>query len=200
MCRWRRNFRPPRLFKVQGKCERSVMDACEEIRELLNAHLDGELSVEDRRRVEEHLAACEACRRELAGTERVWRALGVLESIQPAGDLAERVFRRVLTTRRAERVWRKSWFYPLATAAALLIALVVGYTLNPPKTVDKSDPGAGVVVVPPQNGDTREIVRNMDLLENLDVLEALDTLAEMGDDVILIPENGSSESSNGGES
>jgi len=176
------------------------MDACEEIRELLNAHLDGELSVEDRRRVEEHLAACEACRRELAGTERVWRALGVLESIQPAGDLAERVFRRVLTTRRAERVWRKSWFYPLATAAALLIALVVGYTLNPPKTVDKSDPGAGVVVVPPQNGDTREIVRNMDLLENLDVLEALDTLAEMGDDVILIPENGSSESSNGGES
>ncbi|HUU42806.1 MAG TPA: zf-HC2 domain-containing protein [Planctomycetota bacterium] len=176
------------------------MNACEEMRELLGGHLDGELSVEDRARLDEHLAGCEACRRELAETARVWEALGVLEGIAPAADLAERVYRRVLTTRRVESVWRRSWFYPLATAATLLVALTVGYYLTPPATVSKVEPTQATGDLPALTGETAEIVRNLDLLEELDVLENLDAIAEMGSSVILIPENGSSDTPGGGES
>ncbi len=46
------------------------------VRNKLALYLDGELSLGDQRRLEDHLAACEACRIELAELRAVKRALG----------------------------------------------------------------------------------------------------------------------------
>jgi hypothetical protein len=47
--------------------------SCDPIRELLPWFLNGTLSAPERQAVEEHLAACEACRGELAATRLAWR-------------------------------------------------------------------------------------------------------------------------------
>ncbi len=152
------------------------MTPCNEIRELLSARIDGELSTCDARRLDEHLAGCEDCRRELAEMERVWLGLGALgEPLVPEG-LAERMIRRTAGAerrgRRARLVW--SWGAAGAVAAAVLIAVVV---LN-------WEPG-----VKPPDAETQQIVKDIDLLQNLDVLEHLDTVEQLGDGVLLLSDD-----------
>ena len=52
------------------------MNNCDDIRELLSASIDGELTEGESRRLAEHLAGCEACRRELDELRKVWEAVG----------------------------------------------------------------------------------------------------------------------------
>jgi len=160
------------------------MSACEDIRELFDGRIDGELTAAEAARLEEHLASCEACREELAELERVWRALGVLAEVEVPEDLAERVLSRVRSAqrgvRRRGRVYR--WAYPLAAAAALLVAVTVGHFLTTDGTIDP---------------ETRQIVKEMDLLQNLEVLENLDVLQEMGDGVLLLSVESQNGSTNG---
>jgi anti-sigma factor RsiW len=51
------------------------MNECSELRELLSAYRDGELSAEEARRIEEHLGTCPDCRDALATDERAETAL-----------------------------------------------------------------------------------------------------------------------------
>jgi len=148
------------------------VSGCEDIRELLSARIDGELSEAESRTLDEHLSSCPACRQELAELERVWRGLDVLGDVTVPPGLEGRIMGRVLSgLRRPDaRSWRVRWAYPLATAAAMLAAL-----------------GVGVLLVRNSNTETQQIVRNIDLLQNLDVLEHLDALEEMGDSVLVLP-------------
>ncbi len=106
--------------------------------EELTAHLDGALDATARRRVDEHLASCAACRAE---RDRLATALGVLARVPPAPPPSpgfEQRFHARLAAERARRrgladrlgigwtgAWR--WFAPglagaLATAAVLIYA------------------------------------------------------------------------------
>lgn len=60
---------------------RTPAPRCEEVRVLLMGYLDGELDGEARRRVEDHLAVCVACRRE----ERSYRRLGEVTEMAASG-------------------------------------------------------------------------------------------------------------------
>ena len=182
------------------------MRGCEDYFELLSAHIDGELTVEEASRLEDHLRGCEACRRELADMQRVWDGLGVLEDVEPSSHLAARVLDRTLTDASAAgaNVPRRRWLYPAAAVAAVLfIAVVAGYVLQD-RTVEPPRP-AEEVAAAPANGDADQIVKNMDLLENLDVLteldaKDLDTLAEIGEGVLTLPEEQTTDDVNGGKS
>ena len=163
------------------------MNGCDDIRELLSADLDGELTDAEAHRLEEHLASCESCRRERDELGRVWDGLGVLGDVDVPEGMTARVLARVAAgrarTRRIPRLPR--WVYPLATAAAILLAFVVGHMLW---TNGELDP------------QTRQIVRDIDLYENLDVLRDLDMLEKMGDKVILLSADESNGNSGGGGS
>jgi anti-sigma factor RsiW len=149
-----------------------MMTGCEDIRELLSARIDGELSEAESRKLDEHLGSCPACREELVELERVWRALEVLGDVKVPPGLEERTLARVLSAERRPGApsRRSRWAYPLATAAAIFAILAVGSLL-----------------VMNSTAETRQIVRNIDLLENLDVIEHLDALEEMGDGVLVLP-------------
>jgi hypothetical protein len=91
---------------------------CDEWSERLAPYLSGEIAGADRREAEEHLAACDACRREVASLAQTWEELGRL----PAPEVPSRRMRARLAAslatpgrRPGRRIWRLS-------AAAVLLA------------------------------------------------------------------------------
>jgi anti-sigma factor RsiW len=112
--------------------------------DLLSAHLDGETSAPESRRIAAHLAACPACRERLARARRLVGTLRATAPAEPPADLAARVAARIAAERpagarrwaQALRSWSLRWFAlppsrhsfstPLgATLAILVMALVV---------------------------------------------------------------------------
>ena len=64
--------------------------SCDEFDRMAGAYLDGELSGEERRRFEEHLAACDACTRELAELKRLTEDLNMMRFKEPGDEELER--------------------------------------------------------------------------------------------------------------
>lgn len=96
------------------------MAACEDVRGLLSAALDGELPAEGQRAVDAHVAACAHCaeeRRHLAEVRSLLRAL-------PARQAPDPVRAELLATARAREA--NSRFRQLAVAAALVGAVLAG--------------------------------------------------------------------------
>jgi hypothetical protein len=100
---------------------------CDEIRKSLSDYLDGELPLDARRSVEEHLGGCEACRRELRELERTLGHLRSLPEVEPPPFYAESVMRKVREEARAKPGLLRKLFFPLRVklpAEALAVALV----------------------------------------------------------------------------
>ncbi len=101
--------------------------SCDEVRELVSAHADGELDLVHHARVEAHLGECAACsearERVLALRETVRGALSF--EIPPGLEAAVRT-----QLRRADRrAWRPTWLLQLA--AVLAVGALLGFLLRP---------------------------------------------------------------------
>ena len=59
---------------------------CDAFHQMAGAYLDGELSDDDRRRFEDHLAACDACRREVADLKRLTEDLDMIRFKEPGDE------------------------------------------------------------------------------------------------------------------
>lgn len=94
-----------------------------EARGLLHDYFDGELGEVEARAVEEHVAECDGCRAELDSLQALRRdAVSLPRSIQPSRDLWPDIDAALVGARLRDRsLW--SLRYPLAAAAALLIAV-----------------------------------------------------------------------------
>lgn len=94
----------------------------------IHAFLDGELAVGEHAAVQEHLATCEQCRRELAALRRLFIAL---DELAPAPDLVPTVRARLagLSPALPQRSWRR-WL-PLALEAAAAVALLAWAVTRP---------------------------------------------------------------------
>jgi anti-sigma factor RsiW len=118
---------------------------CEDVREDLVAYLDGELSDGARARVQEHVATCLACRREIERLTRLAAWVGALPRVEPAADFDERMWQRLETDGAAmahRRAWRPArWSLP-ALAAAAAVALALYSSLERPGT-HAVTPGGG---------------------------------------------------------
>lgn len=98
---------------------------CTSAKELIPVFVDGELSGEKGKRLEEHLGACEACRDELAALRATMSALDAWPGIDPRlgyADLRARIEQR-----------QAGWRFPLlrpaprwAVGTALFLGLLVG--------------------------------------------------------------------------
>lgn len=71
------------------------MISCERAWELLSQQLDEPLSPQEKQELEEHLAACPACRRDQEELEQLDQALRNLEDIQAPADFTQRVMAQV---------------------------------------------------------------------------------------------------------
>lgn len=100
---------------------------CEQALELISAKLDGALTAEESAQLEEHLAACPACRALLADFEELHMELPRLAA-QPPADLKDNIMAEV----RGSKVTpfqgkKKQWRWrSLASLAAVLVLVLVG--------------------------------------------------------------------------
>lgn len=120
---------------------------CNKADKLMMDSLMGDLGVEDRRSLDEHLESCERCAREAASIETLWHDLGDLDAapVEVPSDKLTRRFRLTLadfeatlseTSRPGFSEWwqglwsaRPAWQAALA-AAMLLLGVVLGAGLT----------------------------------------------------------------------
>ena len=69
--------------------------SCDEYEPMLTAYVDGELEAEDRLRLEEHLAGCEACRQALAELNALQEVLDMIKFTEPTDVELEKYWRNV---------------------------------------------------------------------------------------------------------
>ncbi len=109
---------------------------CEATKELLAAYLDKEVTPEERRQIEEHLADCQQCHEELkaltATQEEVRQALNLrADEVSPSPESWEKL-RRWLGTTPLHSFWEGfgNWLtqpaWRTVTATVLVVVLVVG--------------------------------------------------------------------------
>jgi hypothetical protein len=105
----------------------------------LNEYVDGDIAPAERARLDRHLSECEACRALVADLTDLTRAAAALGSVDPP----PRVWARIAQLRRDEPLdpWTfRSASWPLATAAALLLATVLGLRLVPSRALVRDLP------------------------------------------------------------
>ena len=96
---------------------------------MLDDLVDGQLTVGERRQVEDHLAACEACREQLAALERLLEQVEALpRSVSPEADLWPPLAERL--TARPRRPAAGGWPIWLRQAAAAVVFMTLGAMLS----------------------------------------------------------------------
>jgi len=102
----------------------------DEIRELLHAHVDGELDLVNARQIEQHLRACDEC---LRGEDQIRALREALTSDAPAYRAPARLRRNVRAAlRREANAEAKNFsfsFWPVLATGACFVALVLGLGL-----------------------------------------------------------------------
>jgi|SRR5215204_2971324 len=123
--------------------------------ELLGPYVLGELSVEEERELEHHLAGCPECRDELASARQTHALLQELAAGGPPPELKTRVMARM----RGEIPGRSRdrWRLWVPAAAALLLAAILGIWLLQPTIGDSSGEVAlsATALAPGASGDLR---------------------------------------------
>jgi anti-sigma factor RsiW len=144
------------------------MTACDNVGPLLDGYHDDELDALERRRVEQHLAGCAACSRELASLAAVGRAVRDAVAGVPSPDIWEAVSRELPRARartsappRSRPPCRARWL-PATVAAAAVAASVFLLWPGPegPSGVVRSvyAPEHPVMVLEAEDGDDPTII------------------------------------------
>lgn len=148
---------------------------CERIEAALLAVADGRATREERDRVAEHTADCNACARRMEQMRAVWSELGRLPELEPSPAFDARLRARLAEEPRRPRLfgWMGGNMRWVAAAAALL-AVAVWFSLRP--ITRRPAPQA-----PVQSGRQEDfsVVKNLPVLENYDVVSNLDVLSDL---------------------
>jgi hypothetical protein len=122
---------------------------CDETTDLLSDKLNGVLAAEDERRLERHLATCDACRDEAAAVSELWHDLDVSEIAVPHERLRARFHAALaaydqrsysaMADRVAQYIWPGQPVLKLAAALVLFsIGILIGRNLPGPVDDDLS--------------------------------------------------------------
>ncbi|MEE9911845.1 MAG: DUF2275 domain-containing protein [Deltaproteobacteria bacterium] len=100
------------------------MKKCQDIEELLPLYTEGILTDAEKQAVEEHLADCAACRRELACLQKAGQLAANLTPVEEPPWFQQKIMAQV--RREADqKSARQKWFYPLRFKIPLQIAATV---------------------------------------------------------------------------
>ncbi|MBV8845618.1 MAG: HEAT repeat domain-containing protein [Bryobacterales bacterium] len=140
---------------------------CEETKQLFADYWSDGLNGEDEIKLQEHLGACEGCRKEAERLGALWRDLGALPAEQPGPGLRSRFYDSLAAFRSgaddrfsqpSHRSPAKQMVWQIAAGIALLLAGVgAGYGLRPNQS--------------PELSQLREEVANMRQLVALSLLQ-----------------------------
>lgn len=109
--------------------------------EMLNAYLDGELDEQERKRLDEHLAACPICRQELESLRALDKRIRESEIRGPSREFMFRVNRSVMERVRRQRRFTILSLAPVFVPAvvAVLILIVVVNAPQPERLISRDD-------------------------------------------------------------
>jgi len=133
---------------------------CQDIKEKFPDYLIGDLRQEEKEQMQNHIAACPSCRKELESLSAIWTKLGVLPEVQPDAALRTRFYSMLEDYKNdlgeqkpkaslLEQI--KNWFRPVWTGRSafslsfsllfLFVGLAAGYfiTGNPGRPAEISD-------------------------------------------------------------
>jgi anti-sigma factor (TIGR02949 family) len=99
------------------------MKECQDVQAALSAYLDGEVGLDERETIEQHIAGCPACAAELASLRRLVDACRQMDEVEVPGDLRQAVMQRV---RGREQARRKRGLFPAAVAVAAVLVVAIG--------------------------------------------------------------------------
>jgi hypothetical protein len=113
---------------------------CAQCREQLSAYLDGIMTAEEKRLIEEHLSVCEQCKAALSELTQAQEALRNLEEVEPPPWFTQKIMSRVREEAEPKKGLLQRLFYPLhikipaealATCLILVLALFVYKNTGP---------------------------------------------------------------------
>ncbi|HXZ19056.1 MAG TPA: zf-HC2 domain-containing protein [Candidatus Acidoferrales bacterium] len=151
---------------------------CERMESQLIAYLDGRASVSERREVDQHLAACAACRARVEGFRGVWKMLDETPAPEPSAWFDARLRQRI-AAEPPPGIWMRfaAWFpqprLALATLALVLVGIWAATATGPLRHAHSAT--SPVAMSEEQNF---RMIKNMQVLENYDVLKDLSALNE----------------------
>ncbi|GIV05975.1 MAG: hypothetical protein KatS3mg016_1550 [Fimbriimonadales bacterium] len=96
---------------------------CEQVKEFLNAYIEGSVSEALRERIQAHLNACAECRREYRFLQSIWQGLSLMPEVVPPANLHERIMTHVRANVRAREAQQRVAFWRWAGAAAVAAGL-----------------------------------------------------------------------------
>lgn len=145
---------------------------CEDVSKELIPYLDRRASSADRHEMEEHLAACVACRTRAEELRTLWSVLDEVPMVEPSLGFDTRMRARIAEEPKPR--WFR-WFVPqprLALSMALLLAVSVWIARLPPDN-------SGLAGTAQSEHEQFQVIKNLDVLENYDVLSKFDALDEV---------------------
>jgi anti-sigma factor RsiW len=148
---------------------------CGHMQENLIVYLDGKAAPAARRQVEEHLAACPACRERAEQFSALWRALDEVPGLSPSPSFDAAVRQRVAAEPHRASWW--SWLTPsprLAVAATVLVVFSVWLSSQRP------GPQPPMTSPAPQSIEAEfSMIQDLPVLEDYDVVASFDALSEL---------------------
>lgn len=108
------------------------MKNCQDIENLLPLYPDGVLSDAEKRAVEEHLAGCAGCQKELAYLQKAGQLVDQLSSVEEPPWFQQKIMARV-REEADKKSFAQKWFYPLRIkipvqiVATIVIAVLAVY-------------------------------------------------------------------------
>jgi hypothetical protein len=162
---------------------------CEQVREVLDAFVNGRKSGEESRAVRLHLASCAACASSLSPSERIEILPALDDEIEPSEDYAARFHAKLQNQkmgmlpvyakekRRASPFWLSAWGRPwqLAALGALAMLLVAGVFLRRPGGTSNEPDNLNDLAI----AENLHLLQDMAVINNLDLLENFDTIEKL---------------------
>ncbi len=118
---------------------------CKGIKEELCAYLEGIVSPEEKRIIEEHLPSCPECRKNLADLKKAGELVKDLPEVEPPAWLTQKIMSRIKAEEEKKQGLWKKLFYPLhikipiqalATVFIAVIAVYVFKAVEPEMKLD----------------------------------------------------------------
>lgn len=150
---------------------------CERIESLVIPYLDGRASARERREVDQHLAACAACRARIQGFRGVWKVLEEAPATEPSAWFDAQLRQRI-AAEPPPSLWSRmgAWLPQPRLALATLALIAVGcWAALAPR------PNLPAPVAMNEQEEFR-MIKNMQVLENYEVLKDLNSLNDLQGD------------------
>lgn len=97
---------------------------CKEVRRLLSSYIDGEISIEKKQEIEEHLSYCFDCKRELILLEKIIKEIHTIPEISPSEDFSEKVWRKYILKENTTSSINVKRFLLFLGAAVIFIGII----------------------------------------------------------------------------